>query len=341
MESVENYEGYTGGNKYEVEKMEEIVVGWKVWSVAVDGSEEVLAVVGASQSIETYRITDGRVCKAMSLETHHEKAIRSVDISRDGALLLTGSFDGTCELWSLYAGEMLSKVEGPESEVKCARISPGKDALALSTRDGSVWVCRVDQDSRTVEIEEILDYSERDVKSVLWDGDALITTGYSGEVVVYRRWDDEDLGEVKWEIEQIIEETVSTVWMVVRIEEESPCMAMCSDSGAVLVYRKESGVWKKSAEYKGSVFPVTCMCAVLSDGDLGEVAFVNNRESIAIANMSLKVVSYHGQMLGHGDVPTCITFLRKRSLLLIGTLSGKILVYAVRKRCGMQVRGPS
>lgn len=332
----ENYELQEIPNPHSLDKLRELEMGWKVWALAVDKEENVLAVSGASDTVELFRVEDlwgERECApTMSVRTAHEKAIRTLDFSESGALLATGSFDGTCGVWRTSSGESLHRLEGPESEVKCARFSEDGERVAFSTRDGSVWVCAIDTEAGSAEIEEILDYSEKDVKSVAWDGSSLITTGYNNEVVVYHRWEDADFGEVKWEIEAILEDHSSTVWDSARVDAGGEAyLGTCSESGAVIVYKRSQGRWAKASEYAGSVFPVRSIEPSGASRGGGGFVFVNNRSSVVFTGADLSPYAYHRNAL-RGEEASDILFLEKRSLLLVGTHSGKVLVYAVNSQ---------
>ncbi len=82
--------------------------------------------------IKLWRVDNGEVWK--TLEGHSSKVL-SVDFSRDGKLLASGSRDGTVKLWSLESGEVLHTFKAHGKEVAWVNFSPDNKTLAWRMGD--------------------------------------------------------------------------------------------------------------------------------------------------------------------------------------------------------------
>lgn len=61
-------------------------------------------------------------------------------ISRDGDRIAAGVIDGTVQVWSLSAGQIVATLRGLKSPPTAVTISPDGSRIAASTQDGSIWV---------------------------------------------------------------------------------------------------------------------------------------------------------------------------------------------------------
>lgn len=95
----------------------------------------------------------------------HTDAVRSVDISRDGKLMVTGGVDRTVRIWEVSSGKLLRTYQGHQSEVVAVAISPDGRSVASGAEDGSI---------RLWELSTTDDH-----QSVADAGDALWTVAYS------------------------------------------------------------------------------------------------------------------------------------------------------------------
>ena len=76
------------------------------------------------------------------IEKDHTKSIRSVSFSPSGSMLAIGSFDSVISVYHIVDGvyELLSSLEGHDSEVKCVSWSPCEKHLASASRDKNIWI---------------------------------------------------------------------------------------------------------------------------------------------------------------------------------------------------------
>ena len=71
------------------------------------------------------------------IERAHDKVIRSLRFSADGARLVTGSADGLAKVWEVSSGRLLFAVTN-SAAVYCAEISPDARHLVTGSSDGMV-----------------------------------------------------------------------------------------------------------------------------------------------------------------------------------------------------------
>ncbi|KAI5187275.1 hypothetical protein NEHOM01_2060 [Nematocida homosporus] len=187
-------------------------------------------------------------------------------------------FDGRCVLVDVLRGKVVQELEGAETEAKSVAFD-GMGRLAVSTRSGSIWIWRQSETGEW-EIEEIIEYSESDVKTVLWYKGVLFSCGYAEEIVLYSVWSDEMCG-VKWEIDCILKE-VSTVWDMVVVEWlEVGYLGAVLQNGDLVIYKEDGGDWKLSSRLSVSNHPIIAMCSCWV-GDEPMFAMVINRYTLGL-----------------------------------------------------------
>jgi WD40 repeat protein len=98
---------------------------------------------------DRYRILDLESGRILDFDRPgHRGAVRSVDIGRDGGLVVSGSDDGTINLWEATTGRLLATVEEGSVPIREVALSPAGDRLAARDADGRLRVWTIDRSTR-------------------------------------------------------------------------------------------------------------------------------------------------------------------------------------------------
>ncbi|RLN85787.1 hypothetical protein BBJ28_00016607 [Nothophytophthora sp. Chile5] len=130
------------------------------------------------------------------LEDAQGRTIRACEwcVSPDGRYLASVSFDATTVVWEKQGQsyEVISSLEGHESEVKSVAWSPSGAYLATCSRDKSVWIWEADADT-DFECISVLHGHTQDVKFVTWHPteDLLLSASYDDTIRVWAENDDD------------------------------------------------------------------------------------------------------------------------------------------------------
>lgn len=105
-------------------------------SLAVDPSGEVVC-AGSIDSfdIHTWSVQSGQLLDQLS---GHEGPVSSLAFSPDGAALVSGSWDHTVRIWSIFARTQTSEPLQLQSDVLCVAVRPDSKQIAVSTLDGQL-----------------------------------------------------------------------------------------------------------------------------------------------------------------------------------------------------------
>ncbi len=70
----------------------------------------------------------------------HDDGISIVRFSRDGKLLVTGSWDGTLKLWSLDNAELIQLLAGHHAPINAIDFHPSQSLIASGAEDGNLII---------------------------------------------------------------------------------------------------------------------------------------------------------------------------------------------------------
>lgn len=105
-------------------------------SLAVDPSGEVVCAGSLdSDSIHIWSVQTGQLLDQLA---GHEGPISSLAFAPDGGVLISGSWDNTVRLWSIFARTQTSEPLHVGANVVCVAVRPDNKQIAVSTLDGQL-----------------------------------------------------------------------------------------------------------------------------------------------------------------------------------------------------------
>ncbi len=129
--------------------------------------------------------TGDRVARAFgNKDTAHSDAVLSVQFSKDGSKLLTGSYDNSARLWDVGTGKQLKSFVGHTWWVWDAKLSPKEDKIVTASQDGTAIVWEV----ATAKAGPPFTGHQGPVYSVAFshDGFQVATGGYDKRVLLWK-----------------------------------------------------------------------------------------------------------------------------------------------------------
>ncbi|WVO14924.1 hypothetical protein L204_102564 [Cryptococcus depauperatus] len=192
------------------------------WTVAFNPVRSFLASCSTDRTIRlfSYILPEGDGNPVFSLfkviETNHKRTVRSIGWTPDGKTLASGSFDSTVGVWEevipedasveepegVYQPlddngtnmgekewECVTTLEGHESECKSVAFSSDGALLASCSRDKSVWVWEVQEDSDFECIAVMMEHTQ-DVKCIAWHPHEEILASASYDSHIHLAFDD-------------------------------------------------------------------------------------------------------------------------------------------------------
>jgi WD40 repeat protein/tRNA A-37 threonylcarbamoyl transferase component Bud32 len=109
--------------------------GQTAYAVACVASAGGVALAGQGAGVRLYSLADGRELDRLS---GHTGAVRSIAVSRDGRLALTGGDDRTARLWDVEAGRELLRIAGLRGRVNGVALSPDGRLALTGTNEGTL-----------------------------------------------------------------------------------------------------------------------------------------------------------------------------------------------------------
>jgi WD40 repeat protein len=119
----------------------------------------------------------------------HTNAVLALDISPDGSILASGSFDRTVILWDTTTWQRKGHPLKCEEHVACVRFSPTGQLLGIAT-EKHIQIWDFDRRERLAQFNGHIDFNNSYNLSLVWtrDGGRLLSAGDDDDPVV-RSWD--------------------------------------------------------------------------------------------------------------------------------------------------------
>nr|ODO04327.1 WD40 repeat protein Ciao1 [Cryptococcus depauperatus CBS 7855] len=238
------------------------------WTVAFNPVRSFLASCSTDRTIRlfSYILPEGDGNPVFSLfkviETNHKRTVRSIGWTPDGKTLASGSFDSTVGVWEevipedasveepegVYQPlddngtnmgekewECVTTLEGHESECKSVAFSSDGALLASCSRDKSVWVWEVQEDSDFECIAVMMEHTQ-DVKCIAWHPHEEILASASYDSHIHLAFDDPESDWYEALHVPPLEED-ETIWSLAW----SPCgrfLASGGDNGGIRLWQR-------------------------------------------------------------------------------------------------------
>ncbi|KAG0437635.1 putative cytosolic Fe-S cluster assembly factor [Dictyocoela muelleri] len=270
--------------------------------LSVDVHKDLILIGGTSKYLQKVALNDDMILKFVK----HERSIRSVTIYNE--YFACASYDSKASVFK--DDQLLDIIEGPDTEIKCIRIS--EEYIACSTRSGNIWIF-----DKYCEINSLIN-NNGDIKGVFWNNGKLFVYGYNNAIILYFKKGD------TWEILQKLKQD-TIIWDALLFDK---MLVTCDNNGYLWIYRHEN-LFVLDKKIKVSIYPVFKMCC-----GSGYLFYICNRDVINILDNNYRLVySISGQQVfgtfeGCKMDINCIAYCEESRLLVAGG-DGLIVVYEI------------
>ncbi|HEX2620704.1 MAG TPA: WD40 repeat domain-containing protein, partial [Phototrophicaceae bacterium] len=112
------------------------------------GDQQFVA-AGDRGGLASWDVATGAQLQTFSRPTENElsvtaRGINSLDVSKDGTLMVAGGNDTRVSVWDLKTGQMLRQIDGESSAIKAVAISPDGTMIAAGLQNGNVLLWTID-----------------------------------------------------------------------------------------------------------------------------------------------------------------------------------------------------
>ena len=107
-------------------------------------------VTGSNDEAGEVRIWDSETGELIQSFDAHTAPVTSVQFSRDGKRLLTGSYDQTARMWDVDSAEELRQFAGHTWWVWSARFSPDESSIVTASHDGTALIWSVESAAKSL-----------------------------------------------------------------------------------------------------------------------------------------------------------------------------------------------
>src|SRR5262249_26150770 len=108
-------------------------------SVAFSRDGRLLAAGGGSRGRGTIMVWESSSWTRLATLEAHADTVSSIEFSRDGMVLVSGSYDGSVKIWEIDSFAALSELRGPNTAVYCVAISPNGKIIASGGEQAVLW----------------------------------------------------------------------------------------------------------------------------------------------------------------------------------------------------------
>ena len=135
------------------------------------------------------------------LSKHHRGPVTTLDFSRDGKLMATGSTDLLVKIWNLADGKQTAEIGGFKKAISEVAFSPDGKLLAVATSDGKVGIWSSNEWNLVSSIP-----AQEDGQAIVKfspDGKSLATVGAHGGVSIWKVGEGKEISRLAKPVESI------------------------------------------------------------------------------------------------------------------------------------------
>ncbi|NJM19590.1 MAG: hypothetical protein HC907_13220 [Richelia sp. SM1_7_0] len=154
--------------------------------ISSDGQNIISA---SNDTIKLWDISTGKLIRSL---TGHSDRITSLDISKDGKTLISGSWDKNIQLWDISTGKLIRRLRGHSESVNAAIITPDGNTVISGSFDKTIkfWDIKAAREIRTIKG----DFDGVTQLVISRDGKTLFSGSYDSNIKV---WDTETGKEIR------------------------------------------------------------------------------------------------------------------------------------------------
>jgi WD40 repeat protein len=248
--------------------------------------------------------------------TGHSRWVRSVAISPDGRVLVSGSGDRTVKIWDLTAGQLLQTLLGHEHWVRSVAISPDGQLVASGSNDKTIKIWQL----RTGKLLKTLSGHSDWVRAVTFSPDSqYLASGSQDKSIKLWRVETGQLlqtlsGHDHWVL------AIALTPQTVSSSTTQPLLVSGSRDTTIKIWQLKSGTALHAL--KGHTEPINCLGLSL-DGQV----LASGSQDKTVKIWQLETGTLLRTLTGHGDAVNAVAISSDEQLLVSGSQDKTVKIW--------------